>query len=142
IFLVSIYMMYTSGIKGRYIGGLMLGGLIAFNILVYALPSNVIPRAETWKNRMEAWSCRASAFVFGGECNATPEQERAFYQSKQAFIAIAAGGFSGLGPGKSLQRNYLPHPYSDFIYAIIIEEYGLLGGLFVLVLYLVIFIRS
>lgn len=64
------------------------------------------------------------------------------FQAEQAYVAIATGGFFGKGPGKSDQRNYLPHPYSDFIYAIIIEEYGLLGGLGVLLLYLALLYRG
>ena len=59
------------------------------------------------------------------------------YQVNQAKIAIAKGGFIGLGPGNSEQRNFLPHPYSDFIYAIIIEEYGMVGGAFIIFIYLV-----
>lgn len=58
------------------------------------------------------------------------------FQAKQSYIAIATGGITGKGPGNSDQRNFLPHPYSDFIYAIIIEEYGLAGGLVVVILYL------
>ena len=57
-------------------------------------------------------------------------------------IAIASGDFAGVGPGKSTLRNYLPHPYSDFIYAIICEEYGLLGGLLIVVLYTLLFLRT
>ena len=65
------------------------------------------------------------------------------YQVQQAKIAIANGGiFVGLGPGNSRQRNFLPHPYSDFIYAIIIEEYGLLGGAFIILIYLVFLFRG
>ncbi len=58
------------------------------------------------------------------------------FQAKQAYVAIASGGVFGKGPGQSEQRNFLPHPYSDFVYAIIIEEYGLIGGVAVLALYL------
>ena len=58
------------------------------------------------------------------------------FQAKQAYVAIASGGLFGKGPGQSEQRNFLPHPYSDFVYAIIIEEYGLVGGVAVLALYL------
>lgn len=64
------------------------------------------------------------------------------YQAKQAYIAIASGGIIGKGPGQSDQRNFLPHPYSDFIYAIIIEEYGLVGGVLVLFLYLALLYRG
>ena len=64
------------------------------------------------------------------------------FQSQQAYVAIATGGLVGKGPGQSDQRNYLPHPYSDFVYAIILEEYGLVGGLLVLFLYLVLLYRG
>jgi cell division protein FtsW len=64
------------------------------------------------------------------------------FQVQQAKIAIANGGLTGRGPGKSLQRNFLPHPYSDFIYSIVVEEYGLVGGAFVVILYLLFLWRS
>ncbi len=60
----------------------------------------------------------------------------------QSKIAIAKGGFFPNGPGNSTQKNFLPHPYSDFIYAIIIEEYGFFGGVFIVFLYLAFLIRS
>jgi cell division protein FtsW len=74
--------------------------------------------------------------------NAKVEFSDEDYQAQQAKIAIATGGFLGKGPGNSEQRNFLPHPYSDFIFAIIIEEYGLVGGAFVLILYLLFFYRA
>lgn len=64
------------------------------------------------------------------------------FQAKQAFVAIASGGFLGKGPGQSEQRNVLPHPYSDFVYAIIIEEYGFVGGMAVLLAYLALLYRG
>jgi cell division protein FtsW len=64
------------------------------------------------------------------------------FQAEQSFIAISTGGITGKGPGKSEQRNTLPHPYSDFIYAIIIEEYGLVGGATVLFLYMALLFRG
>src|SRR5690606_1631677 len=64
------------------------------------------------------------------------------FQAKHAHIAIATGGITGKGPGNSDQRNILPHPYSDFVYAIVIEEYGMLGGIVVLMLYLVLLHRG
>lgn len=64
------------------------------------------------------------------------------FQAEQSYIAIATGGVMGKGPGNSTQKNVLPHPYSDFIYAIIIEEYGIVGGVVVLMLYLVILYRG
>lgn len=64
------------------------------------------------------------------------------FQAKQAYVAIASGGLLGKGPGQSEQRNYLPHPYSDFVYAIILEEYGLVGGMGILLLYLALLYRG
>lgn len=69
-------------------------------------------------------------------------QKETPYQSKQAYVAIATGGIFGKGPGQSDQRNYLPSSYSDFIYAIIIEEYGLVGGIIILFLYLALLYRG
>jgi cell division protein FtsW len=63
------------------------------------------------------------------------------YQLQQAKIAVAKGSWLGLGPGNSEQRNYLPHPYSDFIFSIIIEEYGFLGGFIIIMLYMVFLYR-
>ena len=70
------------------------------------------------------------------------DADQTSYQSEQAYIAIAKGGALQFSPGQSTQKNFLPHPYSDFIYAIIIEEYGLLGGVFVLFLYLTLLFRG
>jgi cell division protein FtsW len=64
------------------------------------------------------------------------------FQAEQSYIALASGGTIGLGPGNSIQRNFLPHSYSDFIYSIIVEEYGLIGGVFVLFLYLALLYRG
>lgn len=69
-------------------------------------------------------------------------EKKVSYQAEQAYIAIATGNVIGKGPGKSDQRNFLPHGYSDFIYALIIEEYGVVGGIFVLVLYLLLLYRG
>ena len=64
------------------------------------------------------------------------------YQVEQAKIAIATGGTFGKMPGNSTQRNFLPHPYSDFIFAIIVEEYGVVGGIFVVLLYMILLFRA
>jgi len=92
--------------------------------------SKLFARAGTWVNRVEN-------FIYGG-ADADDDDN---YQVNQAKIAIAKGGWMGVGPGNSEQRNFLPHPYSDFIFAIIIEEYGLLGGLFITFIYLVFLYR-
>jgi len=88
--------------------------------------------------RVDTWLSRVETFVYGGK----EDNDDNNYQTNQAKIAIAKGGILGLGPGNSQQRNFLPHPYSDFIFAIIIEEYGLTGGLFIVFIYLVFLLRS
>ena len=85
--------------------------------------------------RIPTWIKRVQDFVYA-------DKEETAYQVQQAKIAIAKGGWLGLGPGNSEQRNFLPHPYSDFIYAIIIEEYGLMGGALVMLVYLIFLLRS
>lgn len=70
------------------------------------------------------------------------DSEEVPFQAKQAYIAVATGGLTGKGPGQSDQRNYLPHPYSDFVFAIVLEEYGMVGGLLVLSLYLALLYRG
>lgn len=84
-------------------------------------------RTETWKKRAEHF--------FNKEDSETP------YQVQQANIAIAGGGVLGKGPGNSTQRNFLPHAYSDYIYATIIEEYGIFGGFLILMAYLLLLLR-
>jgi cell division protein FtsW len=98
------------------------------------------PRAEGHAGvfvRVNTWISRVETFMYGGLDN-----DENNYQTNQAKIAIARGGILGLGPGNSQQRNFLPHPYSDFIYSIIIEEYGLVGGIFIVLIYLVFLLRS
>ena len=85
--------------------------------------------------RVPTWIKRVQDFIYA-------DKEETAYQVQQAKIAIAKGGWLGLGPGNSEQRNFLPHPYSDFIYAIIIEEYGLMGGALVMLVYLIFLLRS
>ncbi|MDB5192896.1 MAG: cell division protein FtsW [Segetibacter sp.] len=84
--------------------------------------------------RVGTWIKRVQDFIYANADNVP-------YQVQQSKIAIAKGGFFGLGPGNSQQRNFLPHPYSDFIYAIIIEEYGLIGGGIIIFIYLVFLLR-
>jgi len=93
--------------------------------------SKLTARVSTWINRVEH-------FIYGGK---DADDEDA-YQINQAKIAIAKGGFMGVGPGNSTQRNFLPQAYNDFIYPIIIEEYGLVGGTFIVFIYLVFLFRS
>src|SRR5450432_1406428 len=93
--------------------------------------SRLLIRVDTWINRVEN-------FMYGTKADKDDDN----YQVNQAKIAVANGGWIGLGPGNSRQRNFLPHPYSDFIYAIIIEEYGLIGGAIIMLIYLLFLFRS
>lgn len=88
-------------------------------------------RVDTWINRVEG-------FMYGSKQSIDDDA----YQVTQAKIAIAKGGVVGVGPGNSTQRDFLPQAYNDFIYPIIIEEYGLMGGAFILFIYLVFLWRS
>jgi len=88
--------------------------------------------------RVSTWISRVEQFIYGGK----EADNDNMYQANQAKIAIAKGGLMGVGPGNSEQRNFLPQAYNDFIYAIIIEEYGLMGGGFIIFIYLVFLFRS
>jgi cell division protein FtsW len=88
--------------------------------------------------RVDTWISRVENFMYGNK----EEDNDNLYQVNQAKIAIANGGVFGRGPGNSMQRNFLPQAYNDFIYAIIIEEYGLFGALFIIFVYLVFLYRS
>ena len=95
--------------------------------------SRLLGRVSTWVNRVEN-------FMYGGSIKDAADDEDN-YQVNQAKIAISKGGIVGMGPGNSETRNFLPHPYSDFIYAIIIEEYGLIGGALIIFVYLLFLFR-
>lgn len=103
-----------------------------------AVSSGVSTERSRITGRVGTWISRVENFIYPDKDDVTETN----YQINQAKIAIANGGWVGMGPGNSLQRNFLPHPYSDFIYAIIIEEYGLIGGAFTLFVYLVFLFRS
>ena len=127
VFLSACYLMFIGRMSMKFIFGLAGIGIICFGLfLLLSIATGHTGRIETWKSRIER-------FV-GGE-------ESDNYQTEQAKIAIVGGGLIGRFPGNSIQRNFLPHPYSDFIFAIIIEEYGFLGGAFILFLYLLLFFR-
>jgi cell division protein FtsW len=104
-------------------------------------PSSVIGHTTSHAGllvRVDTWINRVGNFMYGTKEDKADDN----YQVNQAKIAVANGGWIGLGPGNSRQRNFLPHPYSDFIYAIIIEEYGLIGGAIIMFIYLVFLFRS
>src|SRR6218665_738916 len=121
LFAACMLLLFIGRVPMRYLGMLVLVGLLAGTA---AIKFGV--RGETAKNRvMSFWEGRELPF-----------------QAKYARIAVASGGLFGKGPGNSDQRNILPHPYSDFVYAIVIEEYGWVGGVFVLILYLILLHRG
>ena len=131
LFITCLILMFIGRINWKHMLGLTglisLGGIIGLVVLLN-IPTEYLPgRMPTWKTRIES-------FMAG--------DKEVSYQVAQSKIAIAKGGLMGQGPGKSSQRNFLPHPYSDFIYAIIIEEYGFLGGFVVLFLYMALLFRS
>lgn len=98
-------------------------------VAVKSSSSTLFSRVDTWIGRMES-------FIYGSK-----ESDNDAYQVNQAKIAISNGGVFGVGPGNSTTRDYLPQAYNDFIYAIIIEEYGLIGGAFIMFIYLVFLYR-
>lgn len=127
LFCTSVFVMFIGRIALKHIAllfgvSVVVGAL--FIALLFLLPDTMLKgRSLTWKHRIENYISP----------KADIDED---YQVLQAKIAIAKGGVVKLNPGGSEQRNFLPHPYSDFIYAIIIEEYGLLGGAFIVLLYL------
>lgn len=115
----------------RYLAAMVGAGLVAIVLMfaVAALTGKKM-RTETWKKRIEH-------FTADDATNADLP-----YQVQQANIAIAGGGILGKGPGNSTQRNFLPHAYSDYIYATIIEEYGIFGAFLILMAYMLLLLRS
>lgn len=124
LFGVSLLLLLIGRISFKQIALVCIGGVVLLMVLVF-----FGPRRDTYKSRVNAY--------FNPEMQ---HSDRTFQQD-QAKIAVATGGYLGKGPGNSTQRNFLPHPYSDFIFAIIIEEYGMFGGIAVIVLYLVLMYR-
>ena len=126
LFLTCVLMMFVGRVALQYIFLLLLLGMVVFSLLIFVGQS--FPEFV----RLETWVARVQEYFFEPEGG---------YQVQQAKIAIANGEWFGLGPGNSIQRNYLPSPYADFIYAIICEEYGAVGGFVVITLYVLLFFR-
>ena len=126
LFVTTFLMMFIGRISLKYVFLLMFLGIVVFGGIFYIgqyFPEYI--RVETWTNRIQD-------FLYSdGQ-----------YQVQQSKIAIAEGGMFGLGPGNSIQRNLLPFAYADFIYAIICEEYGFIGGALILLMYLWLLIRT
>ncbi len=126
LFIVSLLMLIIGRVSWKLIGLLLLIMMVLFCGLI------IIGTFSPDSVRLGTWVSRISEFF------SSPDGG---YQILQAKIAIADGGITGLGPGHSMQKNYLPAPYSDFIFAIICEEYGLIGAGLIIALYLWFFYR-
>jgi len=130
IFSMVLMLTFVGKYPLKYIGaivGIGIVGLTFFILVAKAFPDAFPNRVDTWISRIENFT--------------TDKPDEDDYQIEKAKIAIASGGIYGLGPGKSIQKNFLPQSSSDFIYAIIVEEYGLIGGIGVLLMYLLLFFR-
>ena len=130
IFSMVILLTYIGGYPFKFLVIIIGSGVVV--LALFVLTAKAFP--DLMPNRVDTWTSRVSSFL---DSEVTQED----YQIEKAKIAIATGGVQGLGPGKSVQKNFLPQSSSDFIFAIIIEEYGLIGGAFLLILYLWLLVR-
>ena len=141
----SMLLMFIGRVSLKHILGSLLIAMVPLVILLtIALTTYDRETKETKKlpavlsiGRIPTWVSRIQTFVFSKK----EDDNEKMYQINQAKIAIAKGGWFGRGPGNSEQRNFLPHSYSDFIYAIIIEEYGIVGGAVMILIYLLFLYR-
>ena len=129
LFSMILIVAFIGGYPLKYIGYIIGAGLLAltlFILIAKAFPDAMPNRVNTWGSRIENFS------------NSDGQEA---YQVEKAKIAIATGGVFGKGPGKSIQKNFLPQSSSDFIYAIIVEEYGLVGAALIVFVYFLLLFR-
>lgn len=129
IFSMILLLCFIGGYPFKYLASVVGIGVLVLTLFVLTAKAfpNVLPnRVDTWISRIENFSSSNS---------------EEGYQVEKAKIAIASGGVSGLGPGKSNQKNFLPQSSSDFIFAIIVEEFGLFGAGVVISFYFLLFFR-
>lgn len=129
IFVMILMLCFVGGYPIKYLGLILGIGIIAlvfFILIAKAFPDAMPNRVQTWQSRIE---------------NFSDDNAKDAYQVEKAKIAIATGGLVGVGPGKSVQKNFLPQSTSDFIFAIIAEEYGLIGSVFILFIYFLLLFR-
>ena len=129
IFSMILIVAFIGGYPLKYIGYILGAGFLVlalFILIAKAFPDAMPNRVNTWGNRIENFS------------NSDGQEA---YQVEKAKIAIATGGILGKGPGKSIQKNFLPQSSSDFIYAIIVEEYGLVGAALIIFVYFLLLFR-
>lgn len=130
IFSMVLVLMFLGGYPVKYLGIIVAAGLLLLTMFILtakAFPGLLPNRVDTWASRIESFT--------------NDEDTEADYQIEKAKIAIASGGVAGTGIGKSVQRNFLPQSSSDFIYAIIVEEMGLIGAFGVMGAYLLLLFR-
>ena len=137
VFINGLVLMFVGKIRIKFIAGII-GVAFVGAISIYTaeklspvVMAEIIPRSATWVSRIDSF------FI-----DEEGDEQTKDYQQTQALVAIQNGGVTGLGPGKSTQRSILPYSSSDFIYAIIIEEYGLLGGVMAMLFYLILLFRA
>tara|TARA_B110000967_G_scaffold48216_1_gene48933 strand:- start:1143 stop:2330 length:1188 start_codon:yes stop_codon:yes gene_type:complete len=129
IFTMILLVVFVGGYPLKHTGLILGAGilvLVFFVLVAKAFPDAMPNRVQTWQNRIE---------------NFSDADSKEAYQVQKAKIAIATGGTIGVGPGKSVQKNFLPQSSSDFIFAIIIEEYGLVGGFIIVSIYFLLLFR-
>jgi cell division protein FtsW len=129
IFTMILMLVFIGGYPLKYTGFILGIGIIAlsfFVLIAKAFPDAMPNRVQTWQSRIE---------------NFSQTEGKEAYQVEKAKIAIATGGVIGVGPGKSIQKNFLPQSSSDFIYAIIIEEFGLIGAIAIVFIYFLLLFR-
>lgn len=127
LFATCIVLMFIGRVSMKYILLLLLLGIVLFALLI------VVGKFFPGMVRVDTWVSRVQDYIHNPDGG---------YQVQQAKIAIARGGWFGEGPGNSIARNFLPYSYADFIYAIICEEWGLIGGGVVIALFVLLFFRS
>lgn len=130
IFSMVLILCFLGGYPMKYLFGIVGTGVLCLTIFI--LTAKAFP--DLFPNRVDTWMSRIDSF-------SNPEDTEANYQIEKAKIAIATGGIVGKGAGKSIQKNFLPQSSSDFIYAIIVEEYGLIGGFALMFFYLFLLFR-
>ena len=136
VFINGLVLMFVGKIRIKFIAAIIAFAFVGA-LTIYAtakftpLGTKIMSRSATWVSRIDSF------FV-----DADGDEQTKDFQQTQALVAIQNGGMTGVGPGKSTQRNILPYSSSDFIYAIIIEEYGLFGGVLALLFYLILMFRA
>ena len=130
IFFMVMVLCFLGGYPIKYLLGIVGTGILTLTLFI--LVAKAVP--DLFPNRVNTWQNRIENFTNG-------EDSEADYQIERAKIAIATGGIVGKGAGKSVQKNFLPQSSSDFIFAIIVEEYGLVGGMVLVFFYLLLLFR-